>query len=185
MSSACVVIYHPHYIGNHEQSWCNLYKAGNKEISFEPLINIGCHRYSSALPSMKRVPQYRADIIAVLLVTFEVSIATFIIIIIWSHYQHDLSFIMISRSKFMLWLTQSFFCQLVLSCLDSLHEFLHPVAAHKVKIFTNIYKYGSAQGENIFKSKHLKGRLGPPVSHVTFFNQRRSVGAPRESRHVF
>ena len=35
------------------------------------------------------------------------------------------------------------------------------------------------------KSKHLKGRLGPPVSHVTFFNQRRSVGAPRESRHVF
>ena len=27
--------------------------------------------------------------------------------------------------------------------------------------------------------------MGPPVSHVTFFNQRRSVGAPRESRHVF
>ena len=34
-------------------------------------------------------------------------------------------------------------------------------------------------------SAHLKGRLGPPVSVVTFFNQRRSVGAPREWRHVF
>ena len=31
-------------------------------------------RYSSALPSMKRVPQYRADIIAVLLGSFEVFI---------------------------------------------------------------------------------------------------------------
>ena len=30
--------------------------------------------YSSALPSMKRVPQYRADIIAVLLGSFEVFI---------------------------------------------------------------------------------------------------------------
>ena len=26
-------------------------------------------------------------------------------------------------------------------------------------------------------SKHLKGQLGPRVGHVTFFNQRRSVGA--------
>ena len=27
------------------------------------------------------------------------------------------------------------------------------------------------------QSKHLKGRLGPPVSDVTFLHQRRSVGA--------
>ena len=34
-------------------------------------------------------------------------------------------------------------------------------------------------------SKHLKGQLGPRVCHVTFLDQRRSVGAPRLSRHVF
>ena len=34
-------------------------------------------------------------------------------------------------------------------------------------------------------SKHLKGQLGPRVGDVTFFNQRRSVGAPRLSRDVF
>ena len=49
-------------------------------------------RYTTARPSMKRVPQYRADIIATLLGTFE----------------------------------------LLLSCVDSLVELLHPVAAHKV-----------------------------------------------------
>ena len=35
------------------------------------------------------------------------------------------------------------------------------------------------------KSKHIKGQLGPHVCHVTFLHQRRSVGAPRLSRHVF
>ena len=34
-------------------------------------------------------------------------------------------------------------------------------------------------------SKHLKGQLRPRVCHVTFLDQRRSVGAPRLSRHVF
>ena len=35
------------------------------------------------------------------------------------------------------------------------------------------------------QSKHLKGQLGPSVSHITFLHQRRSVGAPHESCHVF
>ena len=34
-------------------------------------------------------------------------------------------------------------------------------------------------------SKHLKGQLGPPVNHLTFCTQRRSIGAPRESSDVF
>ena len=33
------------------------------------------------------------------------------------------------------------------------------------------------------QSQHLKGRLGPPVGHVPFFNQMRSAGAPQS--HVF
>ena len=85
-------------------------------------------RYSSALPSMKRVPQYRADIIAVLLGSFEVFID--------QHYngrymQQPAS----SCSK------HNLDYQLVLSCLDSLHEFLHPVAAHKVFVF--VYSYST------------------------------------------
>ena len=34
-------------------------------------------------------------------------------------------------------------------------------------------------------SKHLKGQLAPRVSDVTFLDQMRSVGAPRQWRHVF
>ena len=33
-------------------------------------------------------------------------------------------------------------------------------------------------------SKHLKGRFGPFVRHVTFLHQRRSVGAPCSNRNV-
>ena len=35
------------------------------------------------------------------------------------------------------------------------------------------------QVENVI-FKHLKGQLDPPVSNVTFLDQRRSVGPPRE-----
>ena len=48
-------------------------------------------RYSSAKPSLKRVPQYRADIVAILLCAFE----------------------------------------LIVSCVDSLYDFFHPVQNHK------------------------------------------------------
>ena len=34
-------------------------------------------------------------------------------------------------------------------------------------------------------SKNLKGQLGPPVNHVTFFDQKRSVEAACESTDVF
>ena len=34
-------------------------------------------------------------------------------------------------------------------------------------------------------SKHLKGQLGPPVNHVTFLDQRRSVEAACKSTDVF
>ena len=50
--------------------------------------------------------------------------------------------------------------------------------------FGDRYKILQKKDAEIFSSsyvsKHLKGRLGPPVSDVTFFNRRRSVGAPRE-----
>ena len=168
MSSACVVIYHPHYIGNHEQSWCNLYKAGHKEISFEPLINIGCHRYSSALPSMKRVPQYRADIIAVLLVTFEVSIVTFKIIIIWSYNhhlwryhdhnpnydQHNLSFFSWCSPVLILFMS---FCTLWQRIrwkyLQIYKQIWQRTRWNYFQIFTNTCR--SAQGENIFKYSQI------------------------------
>ena len=35
------------------------------------------------------------------------------------------------------------------------------------------------------QSKHLKGWLGPRVRHLTFLDQRSSVGAPCSSRYVF
>ena len=49
-------------------------------------------RYSQATPSLKRVPQYRADITAILLASLEI----------------------------------------LLSCMDSLHEFFSPVQSHKL-----------------------------------------------------
>merc|ERR1719458_2346312 len=69
-------------------------KIGQKMLGaiLSDSLSILAVRYTTARPSMKRVPQYRADIIAILLATFE----------------------------------------LLLSCLDSLHEFLHPVAAYKI-----------------------------------------------------
>ena len=55
---------------------------------------------------------------------------------------------------------------------------LSKLCAHFVSKWS--MKVNKCNSNGRMTSKHLKGQLDPPVSNVTFLDQRRSVGPPRE-----
>ena len=65
-----------------------------------------------------------------------------------------------------------------------LHDIISGSYRRLKPLFITVSSYSSPQGINIL-SKHLKGRLGPRVRHLTFLDHRRSVEAPCLLHHVF